>query len=139
MLSRGNLEATILRGRVVDRDKDGDEEGGVAGPAGLLILVRLETVAPRHLEIDLVLEHDRGLTEKLSRGVAQQPMEQPIESGMKRAEVLDTLHKARPSVDEAELAVHHVSARHFRRVEELRRPAVQIGDHRAIEQAAENK
>ena len=55
-MPRRQLEAAVLQGGGVDAHERGEEKGGVDRPARLLVLMRLEAVAARHLEVDLVLE-----------------------------------------------------------------------------------
>src|SRR5262249_22561251 len=90
-----HLQATVLNGRLIDRNHGGDKYTRIARPAGLLVLMRLEPGAARHLEIDLVLEQAGGCPEELVHRLAQPAIaHEGIEAGMVRAEILDTLDDA---------------------------------------------
>ena len=65
--ARHHFEAAILQRRRVDRHQGGDEQRGVAGPAGLLVLMRLEAGGAGHLEVDLLLEQHHRAAHQRSR------------------------------------------------------------------------
>src|SRR3546814_5822632 len=58
--SGGQFEAAVLRRRRIDADQRSDEQIGIAAPAGLLILMRLEAVAPGFLKLILSLNRMAG-------------------------------------------------------------------------------
>src|SRR5262245_17792043 len=55
-----HLQAAVLKRRRIDRDHGCEKHWRITRPAGLLVLVRLEPGAARHLEVDLVLEEAGG-------------------------------------------------------------------------------
>src|SRR5439155_25782776 len=106
VVSGAQLEAPVLGRRGVDADHRGDEEVGVGAPAGLLILMWLEAVAAGQLEVDLVLEEDRGLAEEARHRAAELvPVAQLGEPGVERAEGLDPLEHPLARTQEARLEV----------------------------------
>src|ERR1700678_4604086 len=54
-----HFQAAIFDRRWIDGDQRRDEQGGIGRPPSLLILMRFESSAARHLEIDLLLEERR--------------------------------------------------------------------------------
>src|SRR5262249_11411353 len=74
----------------------------VGAPAGLLILMRLEAVAARELEVDLVLEEDRGLLQQ-ARYRAQElvAVAQRGEPGVERASSRSAAARARPDAEDS--------------------------------------
>src|SRR5208337_1719200 len=64
----GYLQATVLDGGLVDADHRRGEEGRIARPPGLLVLMQLEAGTARLLEVDLLLEqHGRAAEQLLDR------------------------------------------------------------------------
>src|SRR6185312_829021 len=123
VVAGGQLEAAVLARGVVDADHRGDEQVRVDAPARLLVLVGLEAVAPRQLEVDLVLEEHRGLAEQRGGGPAELvALAQGREAGVERAEVLDALEHALARLQQARLEVHHAVAGHHHEAVPLEHP-----------------
>src|SRR3546814_11593344 len=67
----------------------------IARPAGLLILMRLESAAARQLEVDLFLEQAGGFPQELfDRSTQSAVANQIVERRMIRTEILDPLADA---------------------------------------------
>src|ERR1700678_3663601 len=58
-----HFQAAIFDRRSIDGDHRRDEQGCIGRPSSLLILMRFESSAARHLEIDLLLEEHRRLAQ----------------------------------------------------------------------------
>src|SRR5262245_60413002 len=101
-----HFQATILNGRLIDRDHGGDKHARIARPPGLLVLMRLESGAAGHLEIDLFLEQAGGFPKELIHRLAQPASpHEGIEPRMVRAEILYTLDDAHAGITQAWLAI----------------------------------
>jgi hypothetical protein len=107
MVAGDELKAAVLERRLVDADRDRDEVTGIALPAGLGILMRLEAVAARHLEVDLLLEQHGFLAEQLT-GRSPQHLGKLREALMKERDVLDARNETRVGIEPARLVVHPV-------------------------------
>jgi hypothetical protein len=135
VVSGAELEAAVLGGGGVDADHGGDEEIGVGAPAGLLVLMRLEAVAARKLEVDLVLEEDGRLAEEPGHRAAElAAVAQVRELGVERAEVLDPLQHALAWTQEARLEVLHGSPGHLGETLELVGPRRNLRDFLLVEE-----
>ena len=118
-----NLQAAVLDGCRIDRHQCSDVEVGVVVPAGLDVLVRLEAVAPGHLEVDLLLEERGGLAEQLGDRLNHAALvEQPVEGRVEAGEVLDSLDHAMAGQLEVVFVVDHVLAGLFLPAEQLLSP-----------------
>src|SRR6266540_1529616 len=132
-----HFQATVLDARLIDGDHGGDEHARIARPAGLLVLVRLEPGAARHLEIDLLLEQAGGCPEELIHRLAQPAIaHEGIEARMVRAEILYTLDDAHAGIAQARLAIDHVLARLFRSRHQFIGPACERLDLRGSDETA---
>src|SRR5262249_1454422 len=135
--ARCQLEAPVRLGRVVDGHQGRDEQRRVDAPSGLLILVRLEAVAARQLEVDLVLEEDGRLAEEgVDAAEELVPVEERLESRVVRIEVLDAVHQPPPRLAEALLAVDHPDAGLLRPGLNLLGGTSELGDLTGAEEAA---
>ena len=132
MVAGDHLEAAVLDRRLVDRDHGADEVARIALPPGLGILVRLEAGTARHLEIDLLLEEDGLLAEKLGDR-RPQGRAQPGEASVERRDLLDPVDQGAAGRKPAVLVIDPVPARFFRQRRELLGPTVDQGQVGGVE------
>src|SRR5437868_1888318 len=102
--------------------------------------MQLETAATRQLEIDLVLEQHRLVTEQRACPGDQPAVPQKgIEAGIERAHILDALHDPSPGLGQAVLVIDHVASGEFRCGGDLLRPASEGGTLGRFEEAADDE
>src|SRR5882757_4916112 len=111
-----DLQTAVVQGRRIERHHGADEDRRIATPAGLLVLMRLEAPASRHLEIDLVLEeHYRTAHQRTDPTRQRTVANQPFKTCMEGREIFDPLNDPPPGLGQAVLAINPMSAGLLRR------------------------